>query len=200
MLTDVLGIGLRPTLAGVAVLIIAAVAGWGMAAHGGFIPVRAVRFWMERVILRALHHRRWSARAAIILCNNTAICALLVLAGGWPGGSWTAVTVVGLSMGIALRSLAGSPEAPGLEALQPDSDAPPKTDLLLWLGLLLNLIEVPAIIVTLGLSMGQLASPNDLSPDEMWGVFLILVTPALLVAAAGEALWIGRRQPFRSAE
>ena len=200
MLTEVLGIGLRPTLAGVAVLVIAAVAGWGMAAQGRFILVRAVRFWVERVILRALNHRRWSARAAIIFCNNTAICTLLVLAGGWPGGSWIAVTIVGLSMGIALRSLTGSPELPGLEALESDYDTPPKADMLLWLGLLLNLIEVPAIIVTLGLSMGQLASPNNLSPDEIWGVFLNLVTPALLIAAAGEALWIGRRQPFRSAD
>ena len=55
--------------------------------------------------------------------------------------------------------------------------------------MILNLLEPPAIALALGLAIGRSAIP--LSSTQAWGVFLTWVVPAMLVAAGGEALWLG---------
>ena len=222
---DLVRIGLRPTLAGCSVVIMSAVAGWGVAGHPQFLPVRTVSFWVRRVILGVLKSESWTVRSAAIFFNNASICALVVAAGMVPGGSWILLTIVGFSMGVAMRVLgeesgwtpegianaSGNGIAPGEgaglfgEDRNGDRAAPQgilhtksqgRVDSLARLGFVLNLVEVPAIVVAVGLSMGQLAAPNELSAPELWRIFGLLVLPVLVVAAGGESLWIGRVRPF----
>ncbi len=192
MFEDISMIGWLPALAGMAVLIVGAIAGWGMAVQPGFFPARLVQFWVERVIFPALRQPSWLLRSAVVFVNNGTVCSLVVLAGSVPGGAWAAIVLVGLAMGIAVRTLSMS------DIIGSDTETGdlPTTDLLVQIGLVLNLLELPAIVITLGLSMGQLASPNGLSEEQIWGVFLYWVVPLLAVSASGESLWIGRQRPI----
>jgi len=229
-LHDAFNIGLRGTLAGCVVLVVATVAGWGLGAYPHFPPVRAVSFWVRRVIIRALKKDSWTVRAGAIFLNNASICALIVAAGALPGGSWAMVTVVGFSMGVAMRVLGEETGWPP-EEISPDARhetptagdngqfSPPEADpsedevarppalnagpeihidLPAKIGFALNLVEIPAIVIVAGLSMGQLAAPNGLSMSAVWRIFAALVLPALALAAGGEALWIGRVRLFAS--
>ena len=54
---------------------------------------------------------------------------------------------------------------------------------------MLNLLEPPAIIAAIGLSLGRSVVP--LSPGQAWEAFAAWIVPALLIAAGGEALWLG---------
>jgi hypothetical protein len=207
VLEDLASIGWRPTLIGIVVLVIGAIAGWGMAGDRAFAPARWLRWWLERIILPGLRQGSWLGRALMIFLNNAAICALLILAGGLPAGAWVAVVVVGLSLGAAMRMLTdprwdvsippelGEAEDPASEVS--DDGAPPAgLDRVASLGVLLNLLELPAIAIALGLTMGRLAVPNNLVPTDIWRIYASWVAPLLVVAAAGESLWIGRRRPF----
>ena len=57
------------------------------------------------------------------------------------------------------------------------------------IGIALNMLEPPAIVVTLGLTLGLRTIP--LTCEQAWQTFGVWVVPALFVAAAGEALWLG---------
>ncbi|MCB9850290.1 MAG: hypothetical protein H6817_06255 [Phycisphaerales bacterium] len=200
MIDDLISIGWRPTLIGNGVMMIGAVAGWGMAGDPHFAPVHWLRLWMEHIILPGLRQKRWAARAAVIFLNNATICALLVGLAKWPAGAWVSIVIVGLSLGAAIRLL----QTPGWEfhdaADNPEpqsDDAPPAAlDRLVAVGLLLNLLEVPAITLALGLAMGRCVVPNHMLPAEVWRVYAFWVAPLLIIAASGESLWIGRRSPF----
>lgn len=186
MLDDVRSIGLTPTLAGCAVLLIGCIAGWGIAREATWWPVRIMGRWVDFVLALLLRSRSWTFRAAVILANNATSCALMILIGGIPGGGWAIVTLVGLVMGVALRRLL---------ALQPPADAEshmPRGGAAALIGVLLNLVEFPAIVITLGLCMGQNASANDVPIEKVWNIYLTWVAPCLIIAACGESLWIGR--------
>ncbi len=201
MLSNLLIIGLRPIVAGAAVLVTGAVAGWGMSRYEDFLPVRLVRAWVERVVIVGVRSRSWARRTIFIFANNSVVCAALVLLGALPAGAWVAITLVGLSMGAAMQVL-GSRHVEGRRVRQLEGDAGDGSDRREtndWptiVGLALNLIEVPAILLTLGLAMCQRAAPVGLPTPELWRMFLALVLPALLVSACGESLWLGRKTPF----
>jgi hypothetical protein len=189
-------IGVRPMLAGAAVILAAAVAGWGISPDVDFPPVRFIRWWVEHAALRIIRHPSWVLRAVAIFVNNSAVCAVLVLAGGLPTGAWVGVTVAGLSLGIAmgLLSRGGGGFPLGRAPVPPESRA----DLGVLVGVALNVLEIPAIVVAVGLAMGRLAAPNRLSGETVWMLFVSWVVPALAVAAGGESLWIGRQRGAHS--
>ncbi len=194
MYSELVNIGWQPYLVGTIVVIVGAISGWGIAATPMFPPVIMVRFWVEKVILPALRNRLWLFRTAVIFANNATICALVVLAGGIPGGAWLAIAIVGLTIGIGFRLIS---ESDIVDSVEDDSKERPPADALVQIGLVLNLLEIPAIVITIGLSMGQLATPRDLSPDMIWSVFAVCIMPMLFIAASGESLWIGRQRYFR---
>lgn len=206
MIEDLASIGWRPTLIGLVVLLIGTIAGWGMAADREFTPAHWLRWWLERIILPGLRQRSWLARLVVILLNNATICVLLIWAGGVPAGAWIGVVIVGLSLGAALRMLsdprwemadyAGLSEPADRSPPDPESGMPPAPDRLVALGVLLNLLELPAITIVLGLTMGRLAAPNHLAPADIWRIFACWVVPLLAIAAGGESLWLGRRRTF----
>lgn len=183
-------IGWRPVLSGSAVLIVAIIAGWGIAADAHLAPVRWIGRWVDRVIVPVLRSG-WLVRALGIFVNNTVVCGLIIAAGALPGGSWASITMVGLSMGFAIRHLGAQPPQ-----TSPEKAQSPTIDSWTTVGLMMNLLEVPAIGLAVGLSIGQVASQPHFSLQFAWAVYGQLIVPVLLIAACGESTWIGRVHPF----
>ena len=172
-------------LLGTALLALTVWGGWVAAAHPRFPPVQTVDWWVRRVVLPILRRRTWLGRAAIIFANNISILTIVVALGPWPGASLVGIAFVGLSLGIAFRLLLGLPDY----TLAPKLRLEPKDQRRVRIGLALNMLEPPAILFTLALSIGRWLAP--LPPGTVWTAYLIWVVPAMLVAAGGEALWLG---------
>jgi hypothetical protein len=150
--------------------------------------VRAVAWWLEHVVRPLMASRSWLRRATIIAANNSLVCLLLVLVGSLGSIAWAAVACVGVSLGIALRLMLPEdvPEEEDAEEAAPAQ----RRSVAEGVGLALNLLEIPAIAISAGLSLGQgaMASATTL-PTGIW-LFAWVVLPLLIVAAAGEALWM----------
>jgi len=172
-------------LIGVALMVLSATAGWIIARFRDFFPVRVVSWWLSRIVLPLLSARQWLKRMLIIFANNTLVLALLVALGTWHVGGRIGVILAGLSVGMALFLLGDhlGDTRLGMEPLTR------RAQRLVTVGVLLNLLEIGAIIITLGMAVG--AAELGLSRTAVWTVFGILVMPNLLVAAGGEALWLG---------
>ena len=95
-----------------------------------------------------------------------------------------AVLLIGFCLGVALTLLAHR-----LVEL-PDFDKPTsgRSRWIARCGVTLNLIELPAIALTLGLAMGY--ESVGMTAIRAWTLFGSVIMPMLAVAAAGEALWI----------
>jgi len=170
---------------GTVLLLIGIVIGWGVSRTRSFVLVRWIRVWVSRVMLPLLYKRSWLLRTITIFANNMTILIGLIVLGRSSFAAIAGVAFVGLSMGIALRVLSEQPEsfaAPG--------DSMSATDRRRFrIGLLLNLLEPPAIIVAMGMSMGRTIAP--LTHEQIWEIVSCWIFPAMLLAACGEALWIG---------
>ncbi len=158
------------------------------------IMVRAVAWWVSRVILPLLRSPSWWRRAGTIFINNILILAGLVALGPRYLLSIVGIACVGLSMGIALRVLLSLPDAFSM----PGSRSSRRIRRAIRIGLLMNLLEPPAIVAALGLSLNRQAS--QLSDLEAWTAFGVWVAPAMLLAAGGEALWIGAGREARQTQ
>jgi hypothetical protein len=168
--------------------------GWTLGQSRSLVPVRVVAWWVRRVVVPLLHARSWWRRAAVIFANNVSLLAILTALGRWHWAALVGVAGLGVGLGIGIRVLSGEPRV----NLQPDRA--PRTDAN-WgfgLGIALNLLEPPAIILAIGLSLGRLAVP--LSPMDVWQTFALWVVPATALAAAGESLWLGVSQPASDIE
>ncbi len=166
-------------------MVVAVWVGWATAATGSFALVRLVRWWLARVMLLHLSSRSWVHRAAVIAANNLLILMALMALGQWLVAVLVGVALCGVSMGIALRVLPDLSGGFGLPAAG-NGHGPS------WrmrVGVVLNLLEPPAIAVALGLAIGISVIPMPLV--QAWHAFLTWVVPAMLIAAGGEALWLG---------
>ena len=163
----------------------ASVMGWVVGQYRQFPLVRLVGWWLDRAILPLLRSPFWWRRAGTILLNNTCVLAALLGAAQWRWGGQIGVAVLGLSLGLGLRHLSTSAAALTLPAST--QGTPDRRQM--QIGLALNLLEPPAIIIALGLSLGMQAIP--LSPGQAWQTFAVWVVPALMLAAAGEGMWLG---------
>lgn len=150
-----------------------------------FFLVHGVHWWVLRVMVPLLYKRFWWLRTITIFVNNMAILIGLILLGTWPYAAVTGIALVGLSMGIALRALSDVPEL----FATPEDQMCESDRRRCRIGMMLNLLEPPAIIVALGLSLGRTIAP--LSHVEIWEIISCWILPAMLLAACGEALWIG---------
>ncbi len=162
--------------------------GWAVAQTESLPPVRLVAWWVRRIVVPLLHSRSWRRRAAVIFVNNVSILAVLTAVGRWHWGALVSVAGLGAGLGIGLRILSNEPTAD----LQPDRAPGAGAKRSFRIGIALNLLEPPAIILTIGLSLGRLAVP--LSHVEVWETFALWVVPATVLAAGGEALWLGASQ------
>jgi hypothetical protein len=179
-------------LFGSGLLVSSAVVGWVVGRHPGLLPVRLVAWWLQCVVVPLLGCRGWVQRAIIIFLNNTCVLVLIVALGFSRTAAASGIAILGFALGVALRTLsewnsAWFPPGPGANLA---------TKLRVRLGLALNFLEPPAIALAVGLAIGRSTLPLD--GRDTWLMFGKFVVPLLLVAACGEALWLG--VGFRSAD
>ena len=175
----------RSMVLGTIALLLAVGIGLLLGRHRSFPLVRMVTSWLTYVVMPMLKSRSWVRRASTIFINNTAVLAALLALGPWRIAARIGVVVLGLSLGIALRHLSAMTDRFAVSLPVHDRRAKRRVRI----GVALNMLEPPAIVVTLGLTLGFETIP--LTSGQAWQTFGIWVIPALLVAAAGEALWLG---------
>ena len=175
----------RSMVVGTIVTLVAVAIGWYLGRYRSFPPVRLAIWWVRKVVLPLLRARTWRRRAVTIFVNNAGVLAALLALGAWPHAALIGAVFLGLSLGIAVHYLINAVDDFAAPPQSPDAG----TRRSMWVGMGLNLLEPPAIVVTLGLSLGQQTIP--LSLGQAWGTFVVWVVPALLIAAGGEALWMG---------
>ena len=173
------------SLVGTVLIVTAVWVGWLSGPARSFPLVRFIRWWLVRVMLPRLGSPSWWYRAGVIAVNNISILAVVMALGVWPVAALISVALCGVSMGIALRILPDMPSG----FTFPASDWPAGFRWRVWTGVILNLLEPPAIVLAIGLSIGQRSIP--LAADQAWASFALWVVPAMLLAAGGEALWLG---------
>lgn len=158
--------------------------GWWLGRFSFLPPVRVIGWWVEHVVVRLVCCDRWWRRAAAIFLNNASICAAVVGLGGWAVSAWIAVGCVGLTLGMGLREMGRR----SYGFFRSDVASISRS---VRFGFALNMLEPPAIVLSLGLCLGRSAVPADMDGPQMWRLFLLGVLPALAVAAMGESLWLG---------
>lgn len=174
-------------LVGGLVMVACVLAGWRHARRRSPWTVRLINWWLDQVVRPLLLARTWRRRTAAIALNNTSICAVLVALGPLSHVVWLAIVGVGFALGIALRIMVESPA----NALFAESARSRAGRWIAGLGFMLNLLEPPAVMLSAGLGLGQRAWAAGVDWTSAWGAFAILALPMLVVAAAGEALWMG---------
>ena len=193
MISNVIGSILIASILATGLIAVGACAGWSLGQDTRVPLVRAVVWWVKRIVLPLLRRRSWFVRTASIFANNIAILTLLTVLGRWHVAALIGVAAVGVNLGIGLRVLGG--EFPGF-----DESSSTVHEGHVWrmrLGMALNMLELPAIMLTGGLALQRVAL--SLSNLEVWSTFLLWILPATLVAAAGEALWLGVCVPTQPA-
>lgn len=193
---------LKAGLIGGLVLLLGAISGWGMTQAPDFVLSRMMRWWVLKVLVPILKRPSWLLRSIAIFVNNAGICMALVACGRVALLPWFAIAAVGVAMGSALRVLVFEfgwhgdevdVDREGASALVGDRWA--------GFGMLLNMLEPPAIVLTLALALVQLELPitstNELHEAiRVWPIMLTWTVPMLAVAAGGESLWMGRQRVF----
>lgn len=170
---------------GTGLALVATGLGWAVGQMGSTPPVRWVAWWVHVVVLPLLRCRSWWRRTMVIFANNISLLAALLAVGRWRLGALIGVAGLGIGLGIGLRILSGEPTA----AMDPGPECSARVRRRIRIGIVLNLLEPPAIMLTIGLSLAR--QPVPLSPGQVWETFLVWIVPATLLAAGGEALWIG---------
>jgi hypothetical protein len=173
-------------LLGSALLVFAGVAGWAISRSQSLAPVRVVRWWTNRVLLPLLRTTSWFRRTTTIYANNMLILAGVMLVSSMSEAVILAVALIGVAMGIAIRTLQEHPwmESPDASAIDEKSVA----GRVRW-GMALNMLEPPAIALTIGMAMAR--EPLHLPEIQLWRTFALVVAPLMLAAACGESLWMG---------
>ncbi len=185
---DVIGSVWTHALLGSGLALVGTGLGWAMGAEDSIPPVRLIAWWVRNIAQPLLRCRRWWIRAATIFLNNAVILLSLVAIGHWRIAAVVAVAGLGVSLGIGLRLLSDMPSDAVVPTVQPNRAVRRRINL----GVGLNLLEPPAIMLAIGLSLGR--QTISLETAAVWVTFAVWVVPLTLVAAAGEAIWLGECQ------
>jgi hypothetical protein len=180
----------REALVGGAVIVVGTAFGWRLGASQGVPYVRAVAWWVDHVVGPLVASRAWVFRTVIIALNNATVCAVVVILGPLGALAWLGVGLLGLSLGIALRLMSSEASLEDREA-----EAPQRTQsdrIIESVGLALNLLEVPAIMLSAGLGLAQGALSSRVDFVTALHVFGVIAVPLLVISAGGESLWMGR--------
>ena len=174
-------------LLGSGLILIGVALGWWEGQRRERWPARIVSSWLHHVVRPLLANCSWLRRATTIAANNALICFVMVTVGAVPPIAWLAVAAVGFGLGVALRLMLPSAPEPAAGTERPTR----WRRVTVAVGVALNLLEVPAIALSAGLCLAQKALSPAIEGDEAWQVFAVIVLPVLVIAAAGEALWMG---------
>lgn len=181
-------------LLGTALSLVGCGLGWSIGQNSSLSLVRLTGWWVQKIVHPLFACRSWWRRAAIIFFNNTAMMSILVVCGRWRPAGLVAVAWFGVSLGIAFRRLEELTADPMSATLDPQSAGQRRV----FVGVLLNLLEPPAIMLAIGLSLGWQSVP--LTSMQICVTFVGLVIPLALLAAGGEALWLGARRKKNGGE
>ena len=179
----------RSMVLGTVAMLVAVGFGWVMGRHRTFPPVRMVAWWITRIVLPLLKSRSWGRRAATIFINNTGVLTALLVLGSWRLTARIGVVILGLSLGMALRHLGAVTDE--FAAAVPVRGQGDKRRI--RVGVALNMLEPPAIVLSLGLSLGLRTIP--LTPGQAWETFAVWVVPALFAADADRSTRAIRTPP-----
>jgi len=171
-------------IVGTLLMAAATAAGWSFGRHRSAAPVRLIAWWVNLVVAPLIRSRSWLRRSATIFVNNAAVLASVVALGRWIAFAYAGVIALGLSLGIGLRVLG---RLDGDLAFEVGTSRSARWKVAV--GLSLNLLEPPAIVVALGLSLARQSVPLDAA--WTWSIFGTWLVPLLLLAAVGEGLWLG---------
>ncbi|MCO6435797.1 MAG: hypothetical protein J5J06_01765 [Phycisphaerae bacterium] len=147
--------------------------------------VRLVDWWISRVATGILRSHSTARRAAGIFLNNAGVLTVILATGIWTPLAAAGTFLLGTHLGIGFQII-------GKRVSQrEDSQTPPDrgNGLRLTLGMVLNMLEPPAIVLTLALALAWRNLP--LSAADVWVLYATLSLPGLLLAAIGEGLWTG---------
>ena len=172
-------------LVGTGVVLAGTWIGWVLGRYRHLPVVRGLAWWVTHIILPLLRTSSWRRRAATIFVNNCSILAVVVALGDWPVAAVVGTFAVGMSLGIALRVLSDMEDDPFGSDAADTSNARSSISV----GAALNMLEPPAIVAALGLSIGWQSAA--LTSAQVWQAFGVIVAPVLVIAAGGEALWMG---------
>ena len=172
-------------IGGVALVVCLGVGWWVAGRPVGWL-VRGASYWLDHVVRRVLDGRSWAMRAAIIAANNSLVCVLLVVLGSMGHAAWLGIAGVGLGLGTALRVAMDR----GL-VFFPEGELSGRQRVAVGVGITLNLLEPPAILLAAGLSLGQGAVVDRLGLTTALQLYGGIGLPMLMIAAGGEALWLG---------
>lgn len=182
-------------LLGAGLLLVAVGAGSALANAPGIVPVRMVNWWVRKIALTVFRSRSAAFRLLVIFSNNVTVLAILVIAGVLTWLGIVAVAVLGMNIGIGIRVLAKQSQ-PYFEqhasVAENGGTSGRRHNRVVW-GMALNLLEPVAILIALGLALTR--AHLGLPASTVWWAFAIWIVPLLMIAAAGEALWIGAVVP-----
>lgn len=174
-------------LTGVGCLMLGVIAGGVAVGTGEGMVARGLRWWVVEAILPMIRHRSGLLRAVVIFVNNAVICALLVSLGRWGWVVWIGLLVEGMTLGGSAAVLAESADSDPFWEAEESSGSISRVRI----GLGLNLLELPAIGLSVAVAVGQSFFGSVVSSGQSWSIFAMCVVPLLVIAAAGESLWIG---------
>lgn len=176
----------RESVMGGAAMAVFVLIGWRAGRDDDGWLVQAVRWWLIHVLGLVLGSSSWLRRSLLIAVNNAAICFVVVLLGSLGHLAWLGIAGVGLGLGVALMMMSANVE------IRDDTEPTLRWNrrVLRATGMVLNLLEVPAVILCAGLSLAQGALSSSLSLSGALTAFCYVVLPLLVVSAAGEALWM----------
>ncbi len=202
MIVESIQVLFKPGIFGGIVLLLGAISGWGMCATGEFVLTKVMRWWVLGVLVPVLKRPSLPLRAMAIFVNNASICVLLVASGSVPLLPWFTIAAAGLAIGAALRVMVVE-FGWNIEGEKNDAElsASNSADPVVSIGMLLNLLELPAIGLTLALALMRhevpITQPVELqTPIASWSVTFFWTLPLLALAAVGESMWMGRQRVF----
>jgi len=185
------------SLIGGAVIVVCVFVGWRAGYGRDSRLVRAVKWWLDHVVYYVVTSRSWLKRMLIIAANNSFICCCVVLIGCIDYVAWLGVVSVGFCLGIALHLMIAGRRAEldgeGMSEGEVEEDKSGVSHISIpsMLGMLLNLLEVPAIMLSAGLALAQGTLSSQLDLTDALSGFVCIVLPLLILAAGGESLWMG---------
>ena len=177
----------QESLIGGAVIVVCALVGWLAGNVHDRWAVRVVKWWLDHIVYRVVISRSWLKRTVMIAVNNSLICLCPPLLGKLDYIAWLAIACIGFCLGVALRLMIK--ETPAVrddeeKIISSNTKSP-------IIGMLLNLLEIPAIMLCAGLGLSQGAMTSTIDLPSALHIYCLFALPMFIIGASGESLWMG---------
>ncbi len=204
------------SLFGTGLMLIGGGIGWQIGRYERSPLAILLGWWLDGVVHQIIQADSFWVRSLGIALNNSMVCLVIVACGMVVHLPWFVLLVMGVNLGLAVRLLGErTSEDESEEPFKSTKALPGGTDAVdeagtdsfngegqvesteyqrvtgrqVFLGVLLNMLEVPAIMLSAGLSLAQ-GTLWPVASLPVWSIFGAVVVPALILAAVGESLWM----------